>query len=570
MSRFFKVFSACLVLGLSIGGGSCSTPIVSDHADLIVVNASILTMADDQSRVEALAVRDGRVMAVGSSAEIEKWVGPKTERVDAKGRFLMPGFIDSHGHFRGLGQMKRLVDLVGASSYEEVVRRVGEAAKNTPKGTWLKGRGWDQNLWAEKTFPRHQLLSQQTPDHPVLLTRVDGHALLANAVAMKIAGVTRETPNPSGGEIIRDARGNATGVFVDLAERLIHRAMPAATTKEVRRDLLSAQQEAFRHGVTSFHDCGASYQTIEQMRQLYKSADLKIRLFVMYGGSGTIAIDFDRLGEPSVGEYDHHLTLRTIKLGVDGSLGSRGAALLEDYADRPGHRGLTLLSKERLLELSREALKRGWQVAVHAIGDRGNHMVLNAWDELFAEQPEGKNARFRMEHVQMLDGKDIPRLAPMGLIASMQTCHGTSDLAWAKDRIGVERVEEGAYAWQKIIATGAVFCNGTDTPVEPVSPFNNLDAAILRDFGEGKAKSGYHAEQRLTRWQALNSYTTAGAYASFEEKIKGRLLPGMLADFVILNQDLMTCPEIAIKATKVLRTVVAGETVYRALAKPIR
>ncbi|MEZ6194268.1 MAG: amidohydrolase [Planctomycetota bacterium] len=535
---------------------------------LLLHGGTIETMDPRLGRVEALGIAGGRVVAAGPRAEVAAALAAADERpareFDLRGAVALPGFIDAHAHFGGIGQSARIVDLRGCADEAEMVTRAAAAALDLPPGAWVTGRGWDQNLWPGRRFPTRAALSAALPDHPCLLTRIDGHALLANDAAISAAGVTRDTPDPAGGEILRDAAGEPNGIFVDAAESLVRDAMPAPDEATRRRDLLAAQAACFRVGITSLHDAGIGADELAAMRALYASGELEIRLYVMLGGSGTTMADLDLDAAPSIGEFDERLTVRAWKVGVDGALGSRGAALLEDYRDRPGHRGLVLMDEDELVALGRRALEGGWQVCVHAIGDRGNRIALDAWERVFAERPEGRAARFRIEHAQILDRADIPRFARLGVVASMQTNHATSDLPWAEERLGRERVEEGAYAWRELIADGAAFCNGTDAPVEELAPLANLRAAVFRDWGEGPPTSGYHARQRLTRREAVASYTTGGAWAAFEEDRKGRLAPGMLGDVVILERDPIEGPESNLRNNAVRATIVGGRIVHRA------
>lgn len=553
-----------LLLCLFLPVGCAGTREAATTPTLVFVGDAIETLDPELGRVEAIAFRDGRVLAAGAREEVHRLAGAAAEVRDLDaGALLMPGFIEAHAHFTGLGRTSFIVDLVGCTSEAEMVARVAAAAEGREPDVWIEGRGWDQNRWPSRRFPTHTALSRALPDHPCVLTRVDGHALLANAAAMLAAGVDASTPDPAGGEIVRDAAGSPTGVFVDAAEGLIRAAVPRPAAAETARWLLEAQRICFVNGITSFHDCGTDERTIAVMERLFADDEMKLRLYVMLGGSGTTADDLDLTARPRIGLADGRLTVRAWKVGIDGALGSRGAAMLEDYSDRPGHRGLLLMNEDELHDLSATALAGGWQVCVHAIGDRGNRIALDAWDRLFAARPEGRRARFRVEHAQILDRDDIPRFAELGVIASMQTNHGTSDLPWAADRIGTARVEEGAYAWREIIESGAAFCNGTDAPVEDVSPLLNLRSAMLRDWGSGIPESGYHARQRLTLDEALASYTRGGAFAAFEEDSKGTLTPGKVADFIILDRDLRATPAADFDDVRVLETWVAGECVHR-------
>lgn len=534
----------------------------AQEADLIVVGGSF---AGQDAHVDAMAIKDQKILALGRADDVrKKHVGPSTRVLDTTGNFVAPGFIESHGHFAGLGQTLRTVDLVGAASEDEAIARVVAAAQKIAPGEWIAGRGWDQNLWAKKVFPDLEKLSAATPKHPVFLTRVDGHAAWANRAALELAKIDDKTPSPSGGEIIRDERTKAaTGIFIDNAMDLFDNLLPRSGSDLIARDLLAAQAIAFENGITSFHDAGTSRETISIMDRLMESGALGIRLYVMIGSSGQrTAKEFLKV-PPIIDRHDGRLTVRAVKLGIDGALGSRGAALLEDYADRPGYRGLSMLSPKELESIGEAALDAGYQVCVHAIGDAGNRAVLDAWDALAKRRPELKSARFRIEHAQIVDGADIPRFKKLGLIAAMQGVHATSDLPWVPERIGDERTIEGAYVWKKFLDQGTPVANGTDAPVENVSPFESFYASVTRMRKDGTPKGGWQPDQRMSRDEALASYTTSGAFAAFEEGKKGVLAEGMLADFVVLDRNILKVEPAEILTTRVLRTFVGGREVYR-------
>ncbi len=546
-----------LLLLLSALGAPAQSP------DLIVVGARIETMDVRYREPEALAVRDGRILALGEEEEIRALAGEKTRVVDAEGAFLMPGFIESHAHLAGLGAALRNLDLKGLTSYDELVARVKSAAAERPKDAWIIGRGWDQNLWPEQEFPDHAALSEAVPNHPVILVRVDGHALLANARAMMIAGVTRDTPDPDGGEIIRREDGEPSGVFVDRAEDLIQAKAPAVDRADLEASLLLAQQACFEQGITSFHDAGLAPGGGLMLAKLMTQGRFKLRVYAMAGVPDLETAKMLVAEPPMVGAFDHRLTLRAWKIYADGALGSRGAALIEDYSDRPGHKGLLITAAEELRAISELAIENGYQACVHAIGDRANRMILDVWADLFAAHPARRNLRFRIEHAQIIHGDDIPRFAELGVIAAMQGVHCTSDMAWVPRRIAAKRAEVGAYPWRSLLRSGAVICNGTDAPVESISPFDSLYASVTRRDKDGLPEGGFFPEQCMSRMEALASYTTAGAYAAFEENLKGRLAPGLLADFILLDRDLRTCADGELRDAKVLATYIGGERVFR-------
>ena len=527
-------------------------------ADLVVTNARIYPVDDARPVVQALAVRDGKILFTGSAREAMALRGPNTRVVDAGGHTVIPGMVDAHAHLLGLGEALSSVDLVGTRSYEEVVARVANAAKGLPAGKWIIGRGWDQNDWGDTRFPTHEALSRALPNNPVYLTRVDGHAGLANAAAMRAAGITAATADPSGGRIER-AAGQPTGVFVDNAQGLLERAIPEPSREDSRKALRAAIAEAHRYGLVGVHDAGESRRTIDIMEEMAKAGELPFRLYVMISDDSAAIVHYLSIG-PRSGLYDNHLWVRSIKLYADGALGSRGAALLEPYSDDPTNRGLLVSAPAHIERIAELALQAGFQVATHAIGDRGNRVVLDAYAAALAAHPTADH-RFRVEHAQILNHDDIPRFAELGVIPSMQAVHQTSDMYWAGSRLGLGRLA-GAYAWRSLLETGVVVPNGSDVPVESVNPLFSFHSAVSRQDADNWPVGGWMPEQRMTREEALRSMTIWPAYAAFQERIMGSLTPGKLADFVILDRDIMTVPERDILGTAVLSTYIGGKSVY--------
>jgi predicted amidohydrolase YtcJ len=530
-------------------------------ADLVVRDARIYTVDDSRPVAEAMAIRAGRVVFVGSDRGADALVGPRTRVLDLDGRTVVPGMVDAHAHILGLGQSLRSVDLVGTASYDEVVARVAARAREVPAGTWIVGRGWDQNDWGDTRFPTHEALSRALPNHPVLLVRVDGHASLANERAMSLAEVTPQTADPEGGRIVRLADGRPSGVFVDNAQDLVGRAIPDATREETRQALAAAVKEANRWGLVGVHDAGAGARTIEIYEELAKAGQLDLRTYVMIADdSAAIARWFAR--GPQSALYDGRLWVRAIKLYADGALGSRGAALLEPYDDDPNNRGLLVSPPEHIERVAREALRRGFQVNTHAIGDRGNRVVLDAYERALKDVPVADH-RFRVEHAQIVHYDDVPRFAALDVIPSMQAVHQTSDMYWAGRRVGADRLL-GAYAWRSLLATGVPVPNGSDFPVEAVNPLLSFHSAVSRQDANDWPPGGWHPEQRMTRDEALKSMTIWPAYASFMEKDAGSLSPGKYADFVVLDRDIMTVADREIVGTRVLATYIGGRAVYEA------
>ena len=531
------------------------------QADLIVTNARIYTSDVNRPVAEALAVRGGRIAFVGSNRGALALAGPRTERLDLTGRTVIAGMVDAHAHLLGLGQALRTVDLVGTRSYEEVIARVAERAKTARPGEWIRGRGWDQNDWADTRFPTHAALSRVAPNNPVYLTRVDGHAALVNAKALELAQVTATTPDPSGGRFIRDSAGSPTGVLVDNAQGIVGRVIPAVSRAELREQTLAAITEANRWGLTGIHDAGVGPEGIAVYEELAKEGRYNLRNYVMIRASDSVLDAFLRRG-PQKALYEGRLWLRAIKITADGALGSRGAALLEPYSDDAGNTGLLTTPPERIKNVAVRALRAGFQVNVHAIGDRANRLVLDQFESALREVPSADH-RFRIEHAQILSYQDMPRFAELDVIPSMQGSHQTSDMYWVPNRLGWARAQ-GAYAWRSLLNTGVVIPNGSDFPVEAVNPLISFHSFVTRQDAENFPAGGWMAEQRTTRQEALWSITLWPAYAAFMENESGSLTVGKYADFVVLDRDIMTsAPEDVLEA-RVLLTVVGGKPVYRA------
>jgi predicted amidohydrolase YtcJ len=533
-------------------------------ADLIVTNAHIYTVDEGRPLAEAMAISDGRIVFAGSARGAEVFAGPQTRRLDLEGKTVIPGMVDAHVHLLGLGRALRIIDLVGTRSYEEVIARVVERARDVPEGEWIRGRGWDQNDWAVTEFPTHEALSEAVPDHPVYLWRVDGHAVLVNRKALELAGVTAATVDPDGGRFIRDADGNPTGVLIDLARRAVSSVMPPLSERERREAVLAAIAEANKWGLTGVHDAGVSDTTIAVYEALAREGRYNLRNYVMVAAVDSVLDEFlDQYLEqgPQDGLYDGRLWIRAIKLVADGALGSRGAALIEPYSDDPHNTGLVITGPERVQEIAQRALRNGFQVNVHAIGDAANRLTLDAFEAALQEVPVA-NHRFRIEHAQNIHFQDIPRFAELDVIPSMQGSHQTSDMYWAIDRLGWTRVQ-GAYAWRTLLNTGVVIPNGSDFPVESPNPLISFKAFITRQDANGWPAGGWFPDQRTTRDEALKSMTLWPAYAAFMEDVAGSLTPGKYADFVVLDQDIMKIAPERILDTQVLLTVLGGQVVYR-------
>ena len=500
-------------------------------------------------------VEGERIVAVAPADELRTThIGAKV--VDLSGATILPGLSDAHGHLYGLGLSLDTVNVIGASSYDEVIARVKDRAARATPNEWVLGRGWDQNRWPVKEFPTAAPLDAAIPDHPVWLRRVDGHAGVANSAAMRAAGVTASTPDPEGGRIIRDASGNPTGVFIDDAQTLIDSKVPLPSHELRKARVLAAAKRIAANGLTEMHDAGADATTIACVRELIDEGQWPIRIYTML----TDDDDLERVwfAQKPLIDYGGRLTIRSVKLYADGALGSRGAAMIEPYRDDPGNRGLLVTKPERILEVTKKARAAGYQVNTHAIGDRGVRNVLNAYEAAGVTAPE----RFRVEHYQIVAPDDFARLARLGVIASMQPTHATSDMPWAEDRVGPERIK-GAYAWRTVLDSGGRLALGSDFPVEDVNPFFGIYSAVTRQDQKGNPPGGWYPDQRLTRAEALRGFTLDAAYAAFEESSRGSIEPGKLADFTVVNGDFFTAPTSELFRTTVRMTVVGGRVVYQ-------
>jgi predicted amidohydrolase YtcJ len=558
-----KIHSALRILPLvAFAAGSLHAQTAPARADLIVVNAHVYTVDDAHPRASAFAVRNGRIVFVGSDREARYLAGARTKVVDANGRTVIPGMVDAHAHLLGLGVSLKNVQLAGSKSYDEVIAKVVERAKSAKPGEWIQGRGWDQNLWPDRKFPTQEALSRAVPDHPVVLTRIDGHAVLANAMAIKAAGVTAATRDPEGGRIERASDNSPAGVFVDNAMSLIRRAVPDETRAQVRDEILAAIAETNKWGLIGIHDAGASRETIDIYEELAREGRYNLRNYVLISGSDSASVRHYLAVGPRSDLYNGRLWVRSFKLYADGALGSRGAALLGPYSDDHANSGLLVTPPAEIQRIATQALRRGFQVGTHAIGDRGNRVTLDAYEAALKAVPVADH-RFRVEHAQVVSLQDIPRFAKLGVIPSMQASHQTSDMRWAETRVGPERIK-GAYAWRSLLNTGVVIPNGSDFPVEEVNPLISFHSAVSRQDASNWPPGGWYPEQMMTRDEALRAMTIWPAYAGFQEKTMGSITPGKYADFVILDRDIMTVPVTEILQTKVISTWLGGKEVYSA------
>jgi predicted amidohydrolase YtcJ len=568
---------ACVIAALGLALGSCrpSSPPVGP-ADLVLRNGRLLTIDRTRPEAQALAARGDRIVFVGADGDVAPYVGPSTRTIDLQGRLAIPGFIEAHGHFLELGESRLGLDLTGATSWPQIVEAVAGAAARARPGQWIVGSGWHQDKWtaspqpAVDGFPTHASLDAVSPDNPVMLTHASRHGVFVNARALTLSGITRATPDPPGGAILKDARGEPAGFLGENAALLVKRGAgePAPTAEETatrfREALRLADQEAIAKGITTFHDAGATFSTIDGMRAAVDRGQLHVRLWVKVRASlADLTANLDRY--KTVGYGHDMLTVRGIKEFADGAMGSRGAWLLEPYADKPESVGLPRPSMQALPQVARLAIEKGYQLAVHAIGDRANREVLNVFEAACKDAGRrGTDLRWRIEHAQQLSTADIPRVGALGVIASMQPVHATSDGPWIVERIGAARAEAGAYAWRALLASGAALAAGTDVPVEDIDPIANYYAAVTRRLPDGKVFTG---GQRLSRMEALTVFTLGNAFAAFEEPIKGSLTAGKLADVTVLSSDITTVPDEEIRRATVVYTIVGGQVRYQGPAQ---
>ena len=544
------------------------------RAELVVRAGRIITLDPSMPEARALASRDGRIVALGLDDDVESHIGWWTRVIDLDPGFVaVPGFIEGHGHFAALGESKLGVDLREVQSWDEAVQHVAKAVAAARPGQWIVGRGWHQDKWKAAPqpnvggYPTHESLDSVAPENPVILRHASGHAVMVNARALDLSGITRATAAPAGGEILKDAAGEPTGLLSETASALVKvgAGEPALTAAEaderLRRILALADQEVVSKGVTSFHDAGTTPEVIERMKRMIDAGSLQTRLWVMLRAADDAPPTIDLADAKMIGYGDHRLTVRAIKWTLDGALGSRGAWLLEAYEDAPTSVGLPR-SLDVLGKTAQLAIDNGYQMAVHAIGDRANREVLNVYESLFkANGKTGMDLRWRVEHAQHLSGADIPRFRQLGVIASMQTVHATSDAPFVVSRLGARRAAEGAYVWHELIQSGAVVTTGTDVPVEDVDPIANYHAAVTRRTADGTV---FYGDQKMSRLEALRAYTVQNAFAAFEDHFKGTLAPGKLADITVLTKDITAVPDDEIMQARVAYTIIGGNVVYEA------
>jgi hypothetical protein len=544
-----------LAAGLAMGAEAA---IAQKPADLVITAGTVITLDGGRARATAVAVRDGRIVAVGDAAGMQGLVGPATRRVDLPGATVVPGLGDAHVHVEGLGDALETIDLVGAATLEEAASRVRAGAGALPPADWVRGRGWDQNDWPEKRFPSAATLDAATGGRPAFLRRIDGHAAWVNTRALELAGVTAATPDPSGGRILRDDAGRPTGVLVDAAMELVSAKIPAATGEARKRRIAKGLRACAEAGLTSVHDAGVDVASVALYKELLAAGPLPVRAYLMLRGPDEFLAHPEL--RPEIGLGDGQLTIRSIKVVADGALGSRGALLLAPYADEPGAKGLLTVDPAKFRTMLQRALAQGFQVNTHAIGDAANRLVLDAYQQAFGSAG-GAAKRFRIEHAQVVAPEDVDRFRGLGVIPSVQPTHCTSDMYWATDRLGPKRAE-GAYLWKTFLAQGLRLPAGSDAPVESIAVVPGLHAAVTRQDAKGWPEGGWHPRERVSADEALRMFSADVAYAAFEEADRGAIAVGKRADFTILSQDPTAVPPSAILNTRIVMTIVGGRVAH--------
>ncbi|MGB7924893.1 MAG: amidohydrolase [Pyrinomonadaceae bacterium] len=538
-----------------------------EPADIVFTNGNIYTVDERQPRAQSVAVKGDRIVFVGANNEARKYVGKDTRVVDLRGHTVVPGMTDSHYHLSGVGQREMVLNLEGTTSLEDFLSKVRARVERAKPGEWVTGRGWIETFWKPPVFPTRQDLDRISPNNPVFLERADGHGAVANSAALKIARIDRHTASPFGGEVSKDkATGEPTGMLLDNAHDLVTKHIPPTTAAEAEQAIVLGVRRSIELGWCQIQDAGGSYAEVDLYRKLYGEGKIKLRIYKAVSGPGKEATRL--LGEaPVMGAFDQRFTLRTIKVHFDGALGSRGAALLEPYADARDTSGFLTVKEEELLPMLTEALRRGIQVETHAIGDRANRTILDLYEKALAavppDQRKVREPRWRVEHAQIVNPVDIPRFAKLGVIPSMQPSHAIGDLHFAPSRLGLLRLE-GAYAWQSFLKSGSIIIGGSDAPVERGEPMIEFYAAVARRDQKGFTGEGWHPEQAVSREQALKMFTLWPAYAAFEERLRGSIEPGKLADLTVLSADIMKISEPDILKTRCLMTVIGGEVVFEA------
>ncbi|MEP6591175.1 MAG: amidohydrolase [Gemmatimonadota bacterium] len=539
-------------------------PLAAQSADMVLRHATVYTGEVTSPKAEAVAIKDGKILFVGSDAGVAKFLGSATKVVDLRGRFVFPGFVDAHAHFIGIGQREMTLNLEGTGTKAAFLAKVEAAVKRAKPNEWVTGRGWIETFWSPPVFPTRHDLDQIAPDNPVVLTRADGHASIANSAALRLAGITRTSSAPPGGAINLDGDGEPTGMLIDAAQGMVRRLVPSTTTSDIERALELASERETSLGWTQVQDAHGSWGEVAMMRKLYADGRIKVRLYKTISGPSPDAEKLIAQG-PGSPEFNDRFVVRDIKVVMDGALGSRGAAMLAPYSDDPHTSGLITTDTIALKGMLERALRAGIQVETHAIGDRANHIVLDMYAAAMKAVPVAqrkvKQPRWRIEHSQIITPADLPRFKQLGLIASMQPSHAIGDLFFVPSRIGMARIK-GAYAWETFLKMGVPVAGGSDAPVERGEPMIEFYAAVARKSLDGKSGPGWHPEEKVTRAQALRMFTWFPAYAAFEEDRHGSIAVGKAADFTVLDADIMTIPEAQILTTGNVMTIIGGEIVF--------
>ncbi|HEY6804058.1 MAG TPA: amidohydrolase [Pyrinomonadaceae bacterium] len=554
-----------VVLSLLVLGLVPATQSRVASADIVFTNGNVYTANDRSPKAQAVAVKADRILYVGTNAGAQNYVGPNTRVVDLHGNTVLPGFADAHQHLSGVGFREMTLNLEGTTSLDDLLAKLKARVDQAKPGEWVTGRGWIETHWSPPVFPTRWDLDKVSPNNPVILGRADGHGAVANSAAFKLAGIVKETPNPFGGEISKDKQsGEPNGMLLDAAQELVRRKVPGTTRADEERAVELGVKRDIELGWTQIQDAGGDYGEVEVFKKLYAAGTIKLRIYKAVYGPGPNAQKLLRDG-PIIGDYQNRLTVRTIKVISDGALGSRGAALLAPYSDAPDTSGFLTVKAEDLRPMLIDALKQGIQVETHAIGDKANRFILDEYETALKavprEQRKVADPRWRVEHAQIVNPLDIPRFMKLGIIPSMQPSHAIGDLFFAPSRLGMDRLQ-GAYAWQSFIKSGVVVPGGSDAPVERGEPMIEFYAAVARKDQKGFSTTGWHPEEAVTRDQALKMFTLWPAYAAFEEKLRGTLEPGKLADLTILSADIMKIPELEILKTQCVMTVINGEIVF--------
>lgn len=534
-------------------------------ADIVFKNGNVYTANDKAPQAQAIAVKADRIVFVGTNAAAQRFVGTNTRVVDLQGKTVLPGFTDSHQHLSGVGQREMTLNLEGTTSLEDFLAKVKARVDQTKPGEWITGRGWIETHWKPPVFPTRWDLDKVSPNNPMILGRADGHGSVANSAALNLAGITKDTPNPFGGEVSKDKQsGEPNGMLLDSAQGLVRRRIPPTSEEDAERAVVLGVKRNIGLGWTQIQDAGGGYNDVEIFKKLYAAGTIKLRIYKAVHGPGPSAIRLLNEG-PTIGAYENRFTFRTIKVVSDGALGSRGAALHEPYSDAPDTSGFLTVKAEELRPMLVDALRKGVQIETHAIGDRANRFVLDEYEAAFKAVPVGERKvaepRWRVEHAQIVNPADIPRFAKMGIIPSMQPSHAIGDLFFAPSRVGIKRLA-GSYAWESFIKSGVVVPGGSDAPVERGEPMIEFYAAVARKDQKGFSGDGWHPEEAVTRAQALKMFTLWPAYAAFEETLRGSIEVGKLADLTILSADIMKIPEAEILKTRCVMTVINGEIVF--------